>query len=129
MKPTVLLFDIDGTLLASGGTGRRALQRAFQALHGRSDACDFPYDGMTDRRIARMGLEAAGVEATPARLDEVLSAYLVHLAEEVRRAEAPEYRLLPGMRGAVEAALRAAGATFTFSGMDADGALEALLGG
>ena len=105
MTPTVLLFDIDGTLLDTGGTGRRALRRAFHALHGRGDACDFPYDGMTDRRIARQGLEAAGLEATAERVDEVISAYLVQLGEEVRGAADGEYRVLPGMRGAVDAAL------------------------
>ena len=28
MKPTILLFDIDGTLVTTGGVGRRALEIA-----------------------------------------------------------------------------------------------------
>jgi phosphoglycolate phosphatase len=39
MAPTVLLFDIDGTLLDTGGAGRRAIDRAFEARFGRRDAC------------------------------------------------------------------------------------------
>jgi len=105
MRPTVLLFDIDGTLLSTGGAGRRALRRAFHALHGREDACDFPLDGMTDRRIARLGLEAVGVEASDARVDAVLTAYLANLEQEVHSASEDAYRVLPGMREAVEAAL------------------------
>jgi phosphoglycolate phosphatase len=105
MTPTVLLFDIDGTLLTTGGAGRRALRRAFHALHGRADACEFPLDGMTDRRIARLGLEAVGVPASDAQVDAVLAAYVAHLGEEVQRAAEDAYRVLPGMREAVAAAL------------------------
>src|SRR5688572_13751880 len=35
MKPTILLFDIDGTLVTTGGVGRLALQRTFERLFGR----------------------------------------------------------------------------------------------
>ncbi len=64
-SPTVALFDIDGTLIVTGGTGRRSVNRAFFKIYGRADACDsFGFDGMTDRLIARMGLEAIGVEPT-----------------------------------------------------------------
>ena len=58
-SPTVALFDIDGTLIVTGGTGRRSVNRAFSKMYGRADACDsFGFDGMTDRSIARMGLSA-----------------------------------------------------------------------
>jgi len=103
VKPTVLLYDIDGTLLTTGGAGRRALRRAFQALHGRADACEFPLDGMTDRRIARLGLEAVGLAATDERVDAVLAAYVAHLEQEVAAAGEDAYRVLPGMREAVAA--------------------------
>ena len=57
VKPTVLLFDIDGTLVTTGGAGRRALERGFEVVFGRADACThFPFDGMTDRAIIREGL-------------------------------------------------------------------------
>lgn len=104
MTPTVLLFDIDGTLITTGGAGRRAITRAFEALHGRPDACDrFSFGGMTDRAIARLGLEAIGVAASTAAVDALLGAYLRLLEEEVARVEAARYHVHAGMREAVEA--------------------------
>jgi phosphoglycolate phosphatase len=107
-RPTVALFDIDGTLIVTGGTGRRSVNRAFGKLHGRADACDsFGFDGMTDRLIARTGLEAIGVEATPDAIDAWLAEYLIALADEVSRADGARFRLLPGMERAIAAALDA----------------------
>jgi len=107
-KPTVALFDIDGTLIVTGGTGRRSVSRAFLKLYSRADACDsFGFDGMTDRLIARMGLEAIGVEASAEAIDEWLAEYLIALADEVARAEGTSFRLLPGMAGAIAAAQNA----------------------
>jgi phosphoglycolate phosphatase len=104
-RPTVALFDIDGTLIVTGGTGRRSVSRAFSKMYGRADACDsFGFDGMTDRLIARMGLEAIGVEATPEAIDGWLSEYLLALADEVTRADEASFRLLPGMQEAIAAA-------------------------
>jgi len=82
VRPTVLLFDIDGTLISTGGAGRRAMERGFDAVHGRRDAVSFRMDGMTDRLIARQGLEAIGVTATAAAIDAVLEAYVAALGEE-----------------------------------------------
>lgn len=104
-RPTVVLFDIDGTLIVTGGTGRRSVNRAFQALYNRADACDsFGFDGMTDRSIARLGLEAIDVEASAEAIDGWLAAYLLALNDEVARASADSFRLLPGMREAISAA-------------------------
>src|SRR5262249_31695506 len=56
-RGTVFLFDIDGTLLLTGGAGRRAFEQAFADVCGRPDACNgFSFAGMTDRAIARKGL-------------------------------------------------------------------------
>jgi phosphoglycolate phosphatase len=107
-RPTVALFDIDGTLIVTGGTGRRSVNRAFGKLHARADACDtFGFDGMTDRLIARTGLEAIGVEASPAAIDAWLAEYLLALADEVSRADPTRFRLLPGMQEAIAATLDA----------------------
>lgn len=108
-RPTVALFDIDGTLIVTGGTGRRSVNRAFLKMYGRADACDsFGFDGMTDRLIARMGLEAIGVEATPEAIDAWLAEYLLALNDEVSRADGAAFRLLPGMQDAITAAQEAA---------------------
>lgn len=105
MRPTVLLFDIDGTLITTGGVGRKALNHAFEGLHGRSDACMFPLDGMTDRLIFRLGLEAIGIPPEPPAIDSLIALYLKKLQVEVERADVKNYRLHEGMRPAVEQAL------------------------
>lgn len=98
MRPTVLLFDIDGTLVTTGGVGRRALELAFERAHGRRDACNgFRFDGMTDRAIVRGGLLALGLQPTPASIDGVLASYLDVLAEEVAAAPEQTYRIHPGI--------------------------------
>jgi phosphoglycolate phosphatase-like HAD superfamily hydrolase len=105
MRPTVLLFDIDGTLVTTGGVGRRALQRTFEVAFGRKDAISFPLDGMTDRSIVRGALKALGREASEAEIDEVLARYLTVLAEEVAGADLTKYRVHPGMEATIERAL------------------------
>jgi phosphoglycolate phosphatase-like HAD superfamily hydrolase len=103
MRPTVLLFDIDGTLVTTGGVGRRALELAFERAHGRRDACDgFRFDGMTDRAIVRSGLEALGFAATAASIDAVLAGYLDVLASEVAAAPERTYRIHPGISEALD---------------------------
>ncbi len=104
-RPTIALFDIDGTLIVTGGTGRRSVNRAFGKLHGRADACDsFGFDGMTDKLIARTGLEAIGVEVTTEAVDAWIAEYLLALEDEVARADPARFRLLPGMQAAIDAA-------------------------
>ena len=87
MRPTVLLFDIDGTLVSMKGCGRRALARAFAAEFDRPDVYDgFEFAGMTDPTIIRHGLATAGVPADAAMIARMLNAYVAHLADEVRRS-------------------------------------------
>jgi phosphoglycolate phosphatase-like HAD superfamily hydrolase len=105
MRPTVLLFDIDGTLVTTGGAGHRAMEKAFEQLHGRGDACaHFSMAGMTDRAIARKGLETISAPTHPEAIDAILQAYLAHLEVEVWQIDNQAYRVFPGMREAVEAA-------------------------
>ncbi len=104
-RPTILLWDIDGTLVTTGGVGRRAVERAFARHHGRADACSqVRFDGMTDRGITRLGLEAIGVEPTEAAIDAVLGAYLEELQDELAQSSPDAYRV----HGGVEQALGAA---------------------
>jgi phosphoglycolate phosphatase-like HAD superfamily hydrolase len=110
MRPTVLLFDIDGTLVTTGGAGRRSMALAFEQLHGRLDACDsFSMSGMTDRAIVRKALGLIGVHPSPEAITAVIDAYLQYLAQEVPRVDERDYRLHPGMREAVDAALSRSG--------------------
>ena len=105
MRPTVLLFDVDGTLVTTGGVGRRALEIAFERSFGRRDACrTFRLDGMTDRAIIRTGLRAISVEPTEALIDQVVVDYLLVLAEQVAAAPDATYRLHAGMAPTLDAA-------------------------
>lgn len=103
MRPTVLLFDIDGTLVTTGGCGRRAIERAFERHTGRRDAFDFPFDGMTDRAIVRQALRNIGAPADDEAIDAFLPLYVETLEEEVERATV--YRVHKGMERAIDEAL------------------------
>jgi phosphoglycolate phosphatase-like HAD superfamily hydrolase len=110
MQPTVLLFDIDGTLVTTGGAGRRAMELAFERLYQRPDACgSFKMSGMTDRAIVRKGLKMIDVLPSEPAIDALIAAYVAALHEEIPKVKDSDYRLHPGMREAVEAALERAG--------------------
>lgn len=104
-RPTVLLFDIDGTLVTTGGVGRRAVERAFGKEHGRPDACaQIRFDGMTDWLIARLGLEAIGAPVSDAGIEALLATYVAELAAELRLSTPESYCVHPGVLEALEAA-------------------------
>jgi len=91
VKPTVLLFDVDGTLVTTCGAGRRAVERAFELRHGTKEVLSFSFGGMTDKAIVRNGLLALGRPfASEAALSEEMEAtlafYLIVLSEEIARA-------------------------------------------
>jgi len=99
----VVLFDIDGTLITTGGVGRRAIELAFEELYGSKDACShFRFDGMTDRAIARQGLTALGQEPTAEEIDRLIAAYVKHLERTVAEAPGESYRIHDGMLEAIE---------------------------
>jgi phosphoglycolate phosphatase len=107
--PTVLLFDIDGTLVLTGGAGKRAMVGAFQKLHEREDVFDgVSFAGMTDRAIARHGLFRAKTHeelVTEHEIDRALEAYLALLESELAStAISPTgYRILPGVTALLDA--------------------------
>jgi phosphoglycolate phosphatase len=104
-RPTVLLFDIDGTLVTTGGVGRRAIERAFHRCHGRKDACSLiRFDGMTDRSITRLALQAIDVEATEDGIDALLAVYVAELEAELRASPPDNYRVHAGVEPALAAA-------------------------
>lgn len=100
-RPTIFLYDIDGTLLSSGGAGRRAMEKAFGVVCGRADACaGFSMAGMTDRAIVRSGLRAIDASDSAADIDDLLETYIGLLRLEI--AAATDYRLHPGVHEAVD---------------------------
>jgi phosphoglycolate phosphatase len=97
VRPTVLLFDIDGTLVTTPGCGRRALERAFTLRYGRTGVLTgVRFDGMTDRGIVRGGLatigEIADGPAAETAIDAILADYVPFLEEEIAQVQLTLHR-------------------------------------
>jgi phosphoglycolate phosphatase-like HAD superfamily hydrolase len=92
-----VLFDIDGTILVTGGAGGIAWQRAFEELHGvEADVAEHTDAGMTDPEIAAIIFrEVIGREGTQEERSKAIGCYLKHLPDAV--AESDGYRVMPGI--------------------------------
>jgi phosphoglycolate phosphatase len=88
------LFDIDGTLLASGGAGKAALEAAVTGEFGVTLQGQIPYAGRTDRAIVRDLFRLHAIAETPENLRTLLDGYLRRLPESLRRHDG---RVLPGI--------------------------------
>lgn len=100
--PSVLLFDIDGTLVLTGGAGARAMSRAFEELFGIPDAfATIPFGGRTDAWLVGQALDAHGLTAQPGDLDHFSARYVAHLGREIDR---PGTRkgVMPGIHALLE---------------------------
>lgn len=77
----VVLFDIDGTMLRSGGVGRVSMEAALKEVFGATGRSEYHYDGKTDRQIVRdlMRLEGFTDDRIDSQMDSLLAAYLVGL--------------------------------------------------
>lgn len=92
---TLLLWDIDGTLIDSGGAGERGLQLALKREFAIEDTLSWlEYFGRTDVWIARAILKHHLGAASPEDIQRFLNAYLKALAEEMNN---PQARVLPGV--------------------------------
>lgn len=107
MDATLILFDVDGTLIDTAGAGRAAVQSAFAEVLGcdsdRLDGVRVPYAGRTDPVIFRAVAVALGIDG---RLYEearqrLFDTYVERLGEIMATPDARR-RVLPG----VEALLR-----------------------
>ncbi len=92
-----VLFDIDGTLLVTGGAGGVAWQRAFEELHDvEANIAEHTDAGMTDPEIAAIIFrEVIGREGTQEERSKAIGCYLKHLPDSV--AESAGYRVMPGI--------------------------------
>jgi phosphoglycolate phosphatase-like HAD superfamily hydrolase len=93
----LLLFDIDGTLILTGGAGVRALNRAFSKLFAIEDAMrGVSPHGKTDPFIIREVFAKCAPSLKHADfIEDILHEYLRFLSEEV--AASPAYSVLPGI--------------------------------
>jgi phosphoglycolate phosphatase len=91
------LFDIDGTLLHTGGAGAVAWQRAFLELYEvEANIGEHTHAGMTDPEIAEIVFrEVMHREGSPEERAEAIGCYLGHLADAV--AESEGYFVIEGI--------------------------------
>jgi phosphoglycolate phosphatase-like HAD superfamily hydrolase len=96
---TLVLFDIDGTLLSSDASGRSAIRLAFAEEFGDLDFLEsVRFDGKTDPQIIRELCLAAGAEhrVTDATVASLLSRYVTYLEHELNERKA-RVTTLPGV--------------------------------
>ena len=75
-----VLFDIDGTLIDSGGAGLRALNHAFKEMFSVPEAFKgISMAGKTDPQIIGEGLRLHGIKCSNGVVPEVIDRYLKHL--------------------------------------------------
>jgi phosphoglycolate phosphatase len=105
---SAVLFDIDGTLLVTGGAGGVAWQRAFEELHGvEADVAEHTDAGMTDPEIVKIIFRAViGREGTAGERAKAIGSYLKHLPDAI--AESEGYRVMPGIENLLDELIDAA---------------------
>ncbi|HET9888532.1 MAG TPA: HAD hydrolase-like protein [bacterium] len=99
----LVLFDIDGTLLMTGGAGIAALTAVFREIHGIVGNFEqVPVHGQTDlaiiHGIARSWL---GRELASPEIDALILRYLPLLEERLK--DSPGFRVLPGVAPLLDA--------------------------
>ncbi|MGB5809485.1 MAG: HAD family hydrolase [Polyangiales bacterium] len=108
---TIILFDIDGTLLRAGGAGRRSVERALDRLtgraHGTTNLESVEFAGRTDRWIMGAALAHCGAPTHDAMIDEVIDHYLELLPTELQASTG--FEVMPGARGLLEKLCQASG--------------------
>jgi len=97
-----VLFDIDGTLITTGGAGGEAWKRAFVELYGNPlDIRDVTESGMTDPEVGRVALRnILGRDPDGRELATAMGRYLRHLSAAIDESEG--YRVMPGIEELLE---------------------------
>jgi phosphoglycolate phosphatase-like HAD superfamily hydrolase len=92
-----VLWDIDGTLISTGGAGAVAWQRAFEELFGvEANIDEHTRAGMTDPEITEIIFsEVIGRKGTPEERAAVVAKYLEYMPAAV--AESEGYEVKPGI--------------------------------
>jgi len=100
----LVLFDIDGTLVLTGGAGVRAMNRACQEIIGHADALTgIPVAGRTDWIILHDTLGKIGHELDEDLFARLRDAYLRYLREEILQPGKGVKDVMPGVRPLLDA--------------------------
>jgi phosphoglycolate phosphatase len=99
----LVLFDIDGTLVLTGGAGLRAMNRACEDLVGHTRALEgIPVAGRTDRIILADVLDRLGRPLDDGLLAALRDRYLACLEEEIERPGHGVKAVLPGVQALLD---------------------------
>jgi phosphoglycolate phosphatase len=95
-KPAVVLFDVDETLVHTGGSGARSWKAAFEKLYDiPADIGEHSSAGETDPQVVTATFRAViGREPSDVELDQLYVQYLLYLADDILVSDG--YRMLPG---------------------------------
>lgn len=97
----LLLWDIDGTLIASGGAGMRALRTGLHAAFGVDGPLDhIEFAGRTDPWMMRQVFQSFNLPATAENFARFFSCYAAALPAALHH---PQARVLPGVRALLTA--------------------------
>ena len=95
----LVLFDIDGTLVLTGGAGLRAMNRAIEETLGHADGLNgIPLAGRTDWSVLLDAVGKVGREIDNALLATLRDRYISNLAEEIRYPGKGPKAVMPGIR-------------------------------
>ena len=84
----LVLFDVDATLIHSGGVGVKAFDRAFASEFGVNDGAKrLKFAGRTDVSLVREFFSNAQIEASPKNFGRFFKAYLLWLEQMIRDCE------------------------------------------
>jgi phosphoglycolate phosphatase-like HAD superfamily hydrolase len=84
----LVLFDIDGTLLHTGGAGSKAFARAFASEFGVNDGTErLKFAGRTDVSLVREFFSHQQIEASPENFQRFFKAYLAWLKQIIRESK------------------------------------------
>ena len=101
---TLLLFDIDGTLILSGRAGLRALDQAFEHATGIAGAFQgIDAAGRTDGYLLDEAARRAGLTLDPPARAAIQQRYFAALAEEIHLPGEGRKAVMPGVRPLISA--------------------------
>jgi phosphoglycolate phosphatase-like HAD superfamily hydrolase len=100
----LVLFDIDGTLVLTGGAGVRAMDRALEEAFGRTPGLDgIPVAGRTDWAILADAVQRHEQTLDTRLLEDLRDRYVRYLAEEIQHPGTGRKAVMPGIREILDA--------------------------
>jgi phosphoglycolate phosphatase len=100
----LILFDIDGTLVLTGGAGLRAMNRACEDVVGHHTALDgIPVAGRTDWSILEDVMRLHGMTLDPKVFEDLRARYVTHLRDEIEYRGTGTKAVMPGIRELLDA--------------------------